>query len=161
MLFQLQQLEETKTNFFFFNNTVWLWGGEDEQSKRGTCEHLDFLEQGCVSVSEVAQSRPPLCSPVDCSPPGSSIRGVFQARILEWGAISSSRESSQIRVYKNSIVPPTLSQNYVKFFLKDTHKRNYVACCDMWIMHFKKLLFIEDFLTYMKQILQKVTNCEI
>lgn len=31
----------------------------------------------------------------------------------------------------------------------------------MWIMHFKKLLFIEDFLTYMKQTLQKVTNYEI
>ena len=31
----------------------------------------------------------------------------------------------------------------------------------MWIMHFRKLLFIEDFLIYMKQILQKVTNCEI
>ena len=84
---------------------------------------------------------------MDCSLPGSSVHGIFQARILEWVATSFFRESSQIRVYRNSIVPPTLSQNYVNFFLKDTHKRNYVACCDndMWIMHFKKLLFIEDF----------------
>ena len=33
--------------------------------------------------------------PMDCSPPGSSVYGIFQARILEWGAISSSRGSSQ------------------------------------------------------------------
>ena len=35
-----------------------------------------------------------LCNPMDCSPPGSSVHRVFQARILEWVAMSSSRESS-------------------------------------------------------------------
>ena len=35
----------------------------------------------------VAQSCPTLCDPVDCSPPGSSVHGISQARILEWGAI--------------------------------------------------------------------------
>ena len=45
-------------------------------------------------VSEVTQSCLTLCDPVDCSPPGSSIHGILQARILEWVAISSSRESS-------------------------------------------------------------------
>ena len=44
--------------------------------------------------TEVAQSCPTLCDPTDCSLPGSSIRGVSQARILEWVAISSSRGSS-------------------------------------------------------------------
>ena len=39
------------------------------------------------SESEVAQSSPTLSDPVDCSPPGSSIYGIFQARVLEWGAI--------------------------------------------------------------------------
>ena len=43
---------------------------------------------------EVAQSRPTLCDPIDCSLPGSSIHGIFQARILEWVAISFSRRSS-------------------------------------------------------------------
>ena len=38
-----------------------------------------------------------LCGPVDCSLPGSSDHGIFQARILEWVAISFSRESSQPR----------------------------------------------------------------
>ena len=40
--------------------------------------------------SEVAQSCPTLCNPVDCSLPGSSIHGILQARVLEWVAISFS-----------------------------------------------------------------------
>ena len=40
--------------------------------------------------SEVAQSCSTLCNPVDCRPPGSSVHGIFQARVLEWGAIAFS-----------------------------------------------------------------------
>ena len=39
---------------------------------------------------EVAQSCPTLCDPMDCSLPGSSVHGIFQARVLEWGAIAFS-----------------------------------------------------------------------
>ena len=46
------------------------------------------------SQSQVAQSCPTLCDPMDCSLPGSSIHGIFQAGILEWIAISFSRRSS-------------------------------------------------------------------
>ena len=46
---------------------------------------------------EVAQSSLTLCSPMDYSPPGSSIHGILQARVLGWTAISSSRGSSQPR----------------------------------------------------------------
>ena len=49
-----------------------------------------FLLQ-CMKVksqSEVAQSCPTLRDPMDCSLPGSSVHGIFQARVLEWGAIS-------------------------------------------------------------------------
>ena len=49
------------------------------------------------SESEVAQSCPTLCDPVDCSLPGSSVHGIFQAIVLEWIAISFSRGSSQTR----------------------------------------------------------------
>ena len=42
------------------------------------------------SESEVAQSCPTLIDPMDCSPPGSSVHGSFQARVLEWGAIAFS-----------------------------------------------------------------------
>ena len=42
------------------------------------------------SESEVAQSCPTLRDPMDCRPPGSSVHGIFQARVLEWGAIAFS-----------------------------------------------------------------------
>ena len=50
-----------------------------------------FLLQ-CMKVkseSEVAEYGPTLCDPLDCSPPGSSVHGIFQARVLEWGAVDS------------------------------------------------------------------------
>ena len=66
---------------------------------------LSFFKKGYVSAclssryfsgwmgtlgkwSEVAQSCPTLCDPMDCSLPGSSVHRVFQARVLEWGAVS-------------------------------------------------------------------------
>ena len=48
------------------------------------------------SESEVAQLCPTPSDPMDCSPPGSSVHGIFQARVLEWGAIAF----SVITVYK-------------------------------------------------------------
>ena len=53
-----------------------------------------FLLQ-CMKVKserEVAQSCPTLSEPMDCSLPGSSVHGIFQARVLEWGAIAFSEE---------------------------------------------------------------------
>ena len=57
-----------------------------------------FLLQ-CIKVkseSEVAQLCPTLCDPMDCSLPGSSIHGIFQARVLEWGAIAFSVATLQL-----------------------------------------------------------------
>ena len=53
---------------------------------------LPFLLQGMKvkRESEVAQSCPTLCDPIDSSPPGSSAHGIFQARVLEWIAIAFS-----------------------------------------------------------------------
>ena len=51
----------------------------------------------CVCCMLVAQSCPTLCDPMDCSPPGSSVCGILQARILEWIAMPSSKGSSQPR----------------------------------------------------------------
>ena len=53
---------------------------------------LPYLSHACRS--RYAPSCLTLCDPVDCSPPGSSVHGIFQARILEWVAISFSRGSS-------------------------------------------------------------------
>ena len=58
--------------------------------------HLHPAQNDHVCVL-VTQSCPTLCDPVDCSPPGSSVHGIVQARILECVAISFSRGSSQTR----------------------------------------------------------------
>ena len=50
-----------------------------------------------VCACSVAQSCLTPCDPMDCSPPGSSVHGIFHARILQWVAISPSRGSSQPR----------------------------------------------------------------
>ena len=53
-----------------------------------------FLLQ-CMKVkseSEVAQSYPTLNDPMDCSLPGSSVHGIFQARVLEWGAVTGEKK---------------------------------------------------------------------
>ena len=63
----------------------------DSQGKN-TGVGCHFLLQ-CMKVkseSEVAQSYPTLSDPMDCNPPDSSIHGIFQARVLEWGAIAFS-----------------------------------------------------------------------
>ena len=59
----------------------------------------------CESESEVTQSCLTLCDPMDSSLPGSSIHGIFQARVLEWVVISFSKRSSQPRDQTQS---PTL-----------------------------------------------------
>ena len=92
-----------------------LWGGgvgvrrrpgdrimEDHTGRRSICARYccvaAFLPTvvycGCCLI---AQQCLTLCSPVDCSPPGSSVRGIFQARMLERVAISYSTGSSQSR----------------------------------------------------------------
>ena len=52
--------------------------------------------RACVRA-KLLQSGPTLCDPMDCSPPGSSVCGILQGRILEWVAMPSSRDSSQLR----------------------------------------------------------------
>ena len=61
------------------------------------------------SESEVAQSCLTLSDPMDCSLPGSSTHGIFQARVLEWGAIAFSIDSSIER-------PKKIDLNSLHFF---------------------------------------------
>ena len=58
--------------------------------------------------SEVTQSCPTLHDPMDCSLPGSSVHGIFQARVLEWGAIASPLPRS-----KHLLIPWLLSLSAV------------------------------------------------
>ena len=64
-----------------------------------------FLLQ-CMKVqseSEVAQSCPTLSDPMDCSPPGSSVHGIFQARALEWGAVYKAHGSKCTKMVTTAI----------------------------------------------------------
>ena len=58
--------------------------------------------------SEIAQSCRTLSDPMDCSLPGSSIHGIFQARVLEWGAIIFSVSKDYSHIFVSSIVPEIL-----------------------------------------------------
>ena len=63
-------------------------------------KHIELLRKvgaELVTCGQVCVLSLTLCDPMDCSPPGTSARGIFQARILEWVAVSYSRESSQPR----------------------------------------------------------------
>ena len=57
------------------------------------------------SESDIAQSCPTLSDSMDCSPPGPSIHGIFQARVLEWGAIAFSDEEYYSDLKKKEILP--------------------------------------------------------
>ena len=67
-----------------------------------------------VSLCSITQSCPTLCDPMDCSPPGSSVHGILQARILEWIAISSSRGSSRPSDHKTPL--SHFLSNHYSFF---------------------------------------------
>ena len=86
---------ETRAYFIFLGFKITVDSNYSHEIKR----HSLFGRKGMTILSEseneVAQLCLTLCDPMDCSLPGSSIHGIFQARILEWTDISFSRGSSQ------------------------------------------------------------------
>ena len=69
------------------------WDSPGKNTGVGCCFLLQCLKM--KSESEVAQSYPTLHDPIDSSLPGSSVHGIFQARVLEWGAIAFSAAISE------------------------------------------------------------------
>ena len=67
----------------------------------------------CVLSCFMLHACPTLCNPMDCGWPGSSVQGILQERILEWVAMPSSRESSQL-----------WDQTWV----------SYISCIDRWVL---------------------------
>ena len=63
-------------------------------------------------VYKLLQSYLTLCDPMDCSPPGSSVHGILQARILEWVAMPSSRDLSDPQIEPMSLMSPALAGEF-------------------------------------------------
>ena len=83
--------------------------------------------------SELTQSCPTLRDPMDCSLPGSSIHGIFQARVLEWGAIAFSGVPHELATNQNNScfeVSSSLILHNNEPFL------NWIVTCDeKWIVY--------------------------
>ena len=79
--------------------------------------HFLLQHMKVKSESEVAQSCPTLCDPMDCRLPGSSVHGIFQARVLEWGAIAFSILELHSILYSVNMFNHSLVDEYVVFLL--------------------------------------------
>ena len=66
------------------------------QSKKQAYTGASHLSLWCLHACSIARSCLTLCNPVDCSPPGFSVHGILQARILEWVSTPSSNVSVKI-----------------------------------------------------------------
>ena len=93
---------------------------------------LPFPSPTHKSESEVTQSCPTLRDPMDCSLPGSSVHGIFQARVLEWGVIAFSEE-----ICDPLVGPPTPSPSPWHYwfpclhslaFSRTSYSWNYIIC---------------------------------
>ena len=69
---------------------------QNQVERRKTWRKISMIYMVCMCAKSL-QLHPTLCDPMDCCPPGSSVHGILQARILEWVAIPFSRGSSQPR----------------------------------------------------------------
>ena len=81
----------------------------------------------CVHAQSL-QSNLTLCEPMDCGPPGSSVHGILQARILEWVAMPSSRGS---------------------FWLKDWTRVSYISCTGRWVLYHQHCMGILNICQHM------------
>ena len=85
------------------------------------------------SESEIAQSCPTLSDPMDCSLPGSSVRGIFQSRVLEWGAIAFS-----VRIETVLFFPVSLVRNN-NIILVGKADQFWQPLWERWILHLPRL----------------------
>ena len=86
---------ETVADFIFLVSKITADGDCSHDIKRHLLLGRKVMTNLGEGEGEVTQSCLTPCDPVDCSPPGSSVHGILQARILEWGAIAFSRGSSR------------------------------------------------------------------
>ena len=105
---------------------TWLrrpWDSPGKNTGVGCHFLLQWMKE--KSESEVAQLCLTLSDPMDCSPPGSSIHGIFQARVLEWGAIAFSEVAL---VVSNSLHPYGLQPARLLHLWNSPGKNTGVGC---------------------------------
>ena len=88
--------------------------------------------------SEVAQSCPTLCDPMDCSLPGSSIHGICQARVLEWGAIAFSVLISKLEI-KSLLLPESCGKDKM-IICKGLERCLAHSHCEKYLLKHLKIL---------------------
>ena len=105
MVHQVEKLHKGKRHLtpvrMAISNNLHTTNGENMEKREPSCTvggNVDWYshygeQYVCVLVTQLCLT---LCNPMDCSPPGSSVHGIFQARILEWVAISFSKNSMEI-----------------------------------------------------------------
>ena len=88
----ISELKWTGMGEFNSDDHYIFYCGQESLRKNGVAIIVNKIVQNAVkeSESEVAQSCPTLCDPLDCSLPGFSLHGMLQARVLEWAAIAFS-----------------------------------------------------------------------
>ena len=85
------------------------------------CNNIDRIKH-TDTHTEVAQSCPTLGNPIDCSPPGSSVHGIFQAWILEWVAVSFSRGFSWPR--DRTRASRIVSRRFTVWATREAHQKH-------------------------------------
>ena len=109
-----------------------------------------FLLQ-CMKVkseSEVTESCPTLSDPMDCSLPGSSVHGIFQARVLEWGAIAFSGSLQQHYVILHILYTSPLSDLCLAKIFSQSGAYLFI----LWIVAFTKLVIHQVKISIFKKL---------
>ena len=119
--------------------------GHDWSDLAACCSVLCYAVLCCAKS---LQSSPTLCNLMDCSPPCSSVHGILQARILEWVAISFSRESSGPRDWTHFPFVSFIGRRIFFFFL--TTSATWEALKDDTDATFPKSYFLNLELTLEK-----------
>ena len=100
---------------------------------------------------EVTESCPTLSDPMDCSLPGSSVHGIFQARVLEWGAIAFSSEWNWIAAKSANLLTIdfmcflSLNNSSAPWCVESLAENNFFCCSGQLVWFLWPLIFIGQF----------------
>ena len=111
------------------------------------------------SESEVTQSCPTLSDPMDCSLPGCSVHGIFQARVLEWGAIAFSSILLKLfqKVKEEENILQFILSGYLYIYIS-TIKRHYRKLQIIFLMNMVEKNFQQNISRQNQQSIKDIIN---